>query len=109
MRRPVSVKREHSAEPMIPDVSTAKGTNSKSATSRECFRLIKPSSALDAEPWFIMVEHRLLIEDESVQVASKAYAILPLRGKDVTTSGLLPSPRSRQDRFEIGVKASGVK
>ena len=33
MRQPMSVKREHAAEPMIPDVSTATGTNSKSATS----------------------------------------------------------------------------
>ena len=33
MRRPISVKREHPAEPMILDVSTATGTNSKSATS----------------------------------------------------------------------------
>ena len=39
MRRPISAKREHPAEPMIPDVSTATGTNSKSATSGEYFRL----------------------------------------------------------------------
>ena len=42
-----------------------------------------------------MVEHRLLVENESVQMASQANALPPLKGKDVTTSGLLPSPRSR--------------
>ena len=66
MRRPISVKMEHPAEPMIPDVSTATGTNSKSATSCEYFRLFKSSTALDAEPGFRMVEHRLLVEIESV-------------------------------------------
>ena len=35
MRRPISVKREHPAEPMIPDVSTATGTNSKSGPQVE--------------------------------------------------------------------------
>ena len=42
-----------------------------------------------------MVEHRLLAEDESVQVASLANALPPLKGKYVTPFGLLPSPRSR--------------
>ena len=42
-----------------------------------------------------MVEHRLLVETESAQVASQANALPPLMGKDVTPSGLLPSPRSR--------------
>ena len=32
IRRPISVKGEYPAEPMIPDVSTATGTNSKYAT-----------------------------------------------------------------------------
>ena len=52
MRQPISVKREHPAKPMIPDVSTATGTNSKSATSWGYFRLFKSSAALDAEPGF---------------------------------------------------------
>ena len=51
--------------------------------------------ALDAEPGFKMVEHRLLAENETVQVASQAYALPLLMEKDVTPSGLLPSPRSR--------------
>ena len=42
-----------------------------------------------------MVEHRLLAENESVQVAFQANALPPLKGKDVTLSGLMPSPRSR--------------
>ena len=42
-----------------------------------------------------MVEYRLLAENESVQVASQANALPPLKGNDVTPSGLLPSPRSR--------------
>ena len=50
---------------------------------------------LDTEPGFKMVEHRLLVENESVQVASQANALPPLKGKDVTPSCLLPSPRSR--------------
>ena len=50
MLRPISVKREHPAEPMIPDVSTATGTNSKSATSCDYFCLFKSSAALVAEP-----------------------------------------------------------
>ena len=53
------------------------------------------SAALDAEPGFRMVEHRLLDENESVQVASQANAVPLLKGNDVTPSGLLPSPRSR--------------
>ena len=42
-----------------------------------------------------MVEYRLLVENESVQVASHANALPPLKGKDITPSGVLPSPRSR--------------
>ena len=95
MRRPISVKREHPADPMIPDVSIATGTNLKSATSYGYFRLFKSSAALDAEPGFRMVEYRLLAENESVQVESQANALPPLKGNDVTPSGLLPSPRSR--------------
>ena len=50
---------------------------------------------LYAEPGFELVEHSLLDENESVQVASKANALPPLKGKEVAPSGLLPSPRSR--------------
>ena len=50
MRWPISVRREHPAEPMIPDVSRAIGTNWKSATSWGYFRFFKSSVALDAEP-----------------------------------------------------------
>ena len=39
MRWPISAKRVHPADPMIPDVSTATGANSKSATSHEYFCL----------------------------------------------------------------------
>ena len=67
---------------MIPDVSTAKDTNSKSATRLEYFRLFRSSAALDAEPGLKMVEHRSLAE-ESVQVASHANALPHLKGKDV--------------------------
>ena len=42
-----------------------------------------------------MMEHRSLAENESVQVASQAIALPPLKRKDVTPSGLLPSNRSR--------------
>ena len=97
MWRPISVKREHPADPMIPDVSTATGTNSKSATSCEYFLLFKSSATLDAEPGFKMVENRLLAVNESVKVASQANALPPLKGKDITPSGLLPSPRSRME------------
>ena len=56
MRRSISDKREHPAEPMNPDVSTATGTN--------YFHLFKYSTSLDAEPGFNLVEHRLLVENE---------------------------------------------
>ena len=46
---------------------------------------------LDTELGFKMVEYRLLVENESVQVAN---ALPPLEGKDITPSGLLPLPRS---------------
>ena len=95
MRRPISVKREHPAEPMIRDVSIAAGTNSNTATRWEYFRLFKSSAVLDAEPGFKLVGHRLLVENESVQVESQANALPHLKGKDVTPFGLLPSPRSR--------------
>ena len=91
MRRQISAKRKHSADPMIPDVSTTTGINSISAPSREYFRLFKSSAALDAEPGFKMVEHRLLVENESVQVASQANILPPLKVKDLKPSGLLPS------------------
>ena len=42
-----------------------------------------------------MVEHRLLVENESVQVAFQANALPPLKENDVAQSGLLPLPRSR--------------
>ena len=61
MRRPISVRREHPEEPMIPDDSTATGTNSMFVTSWGYFRLFKFSSALDAEPGFKMVAFICLI------------------------------------------------
>ena len=51
-------------------------------------------AALDTDPGLKMVEHRLLVENESVQVASQANALSPLKGKDVTPSGLLLLTRS---------------
>ena len=65
---------------MTHDVSTATGTNSKSATSWEYFPLFKSSAALDAEPGFKMMEHGLLVENESEQMASQANALPPLKG-----------------------------
>ena len=64
MQRTISFRREHPAEPIIPDVSTATGTNSKSATSWLYFRLFTSSAALDAEPGFKMVVYRLLADNE---------------------------------------------
>ena len=90
MQRPISVRWENPAEPMILSVSMATGTNSMFATSRGYFRLFKSSAALDAKPWF-----KMLAENESVQVAFQANVLSPLKGKDVTPSDLLPSPRSR--------------
>ena len=46
----------------------------------------------DAGPGFKIMEHRLLVENESVQVASQANALPPLKRKDVTPSGLLRCP-----------------
>ena len=80
---------------MISDVSTATVTSSKSATIREYLRLFKSSAAHDVVPGFQVTENRLLVENESVQVASQANTLPPLKGKDVTPSGLLTSPRSR--------------
>ena len=54
-----------------------------------------------------MVEHRLLVENESVQVAPQANALPPLKGKGVIWSSAV-SP-IEADKFENGVKASGVK
>ena len=95
MHRLISVKREHPADLMIQDVSTTTGTNSKSATSWEYCCLFKSSAALNVEAGFKMVEHCLLAENESVQVASQANALPPLKGKGITPSGLLPLPQSR--------------
>ena len=89
MQQPTSVRREHLVEPMIPDVSMATGRNSKSATSFGYFRLFKSSAAFDAEPEFKMVVY------DSVQVASQANTLPPLKGKDVTPSGNLLSNRLR--------------
>ena len=86
---PIKVEREH------PDDSMATEAGSKSATSIEYFRLFKSSVALDAELGLKMVEYRLLAWNESVQVASQANALPPLKEKDVTPTGLLRSPRSR--------------
>ena len=33
--------------------------------------------------WFKMVEYRLLVENQSVEVTSQANALAPLKGKDV--------------------------
>ena len=41
MLRSISIRMENPAEPMIPDVSTAIGTDSKFTTSLGYFRLIK--------------------------------------------------------------------
>ena len=92
MRRPISVRREHPAEPMILDISTATGTNSKSATSWGHFLLFKFSAAHDAEPGFKIVVYMLLSESESVQVASQANPLPPLKEIDITPSDPLPSP-----------------
>ena len=80
MQWQISAKREHPTESMIPDASTATGTNSKSTTSLEYFCLFMSSAALDAEPGFRMMEHRLLAENESVHVAFQANALPPLKG-----------------------------
>ena len=84
---PISVRREHPAEPMIPDVSLATGTNSKSAAIREYLHLFESSAALDAKRGFKMVVHRLLAKKESVQVASQDYFLPHVKGKDVIPSG----------------------
>ena len=93
MRWSMSVRREHLAELMIPDVTTATGTNSKSATSLEYLHLIQSSAALDTEPGFKMVVYWLLAEKESVLLASQANALPHLKGIDVILSGLLRLPR----------------
>ena len=96
MQRPIFVRREHPTGTMIPDVSTSTETNSKSATSLEYFHLFKSLAELDAEPGFKMVAHRLLADNESVQMASLASlanSLPPLKGKDVTIYGFLPSSR----------------
>ena len=96
MQRQISVKREHPADPMIPDVSTATGTNSMSATNLEYFRLFKSCAALDAEPGLKMVENRSLVENESVQVASQANALPPLNISNINMQeGFMKSRRRR--------------
>ena len=42
-----------------------------------------------------MVVYRSLAKNESVQMAPQDDAVPPLKGKDVTPSGLLPLPRSK--------------
>ena len=66
MRPPISVKKEYPGDPMIPDISTANGSSSKSATVLKYFRLITITAAIDAEPAFKMVEYWLLAENVSV-------------------------------------------
>ena len=95
MRQTISVRRENPADPKIPDVSTATGADSKSATSWEYFRLVKSSAAVGAYLGFEMVVSRLLAENESVQMGSHSNALSSLKRKDVTASGLLSLPRSR--------------
>ena len=70
MRQPISVKREHPADQMINDVSTAIGTSTMSDASREYFRILKSSVALDAERGLKIMQYRLLVENESVHAAS---------------------------------------
>ena len=48
MWRPISVRKEHPAQPVLLDVSTATGTSAKSTTSSDYFCLFKSSTALDA-------------------------------------------------------------
>ena len=87
----------------------------------------KSLAELDAKPRFKMVEHRLLVENESVQVASKANDMSHLNGKDVTSRDIpgqclatLEGKRRHSiwpsavvpieaDRIENGVKTCGVK
>ena len=88
IRLPILVRREHTAEPMISDVSTATGTNTTSAIFWGYFRLFKFSSALDAEPGFRMVVYRLRAENEWAQLASQANALPPMKLKNVIPSGL---------------------
>ena len=85
MPLPTSARMKQPAEPMISDVSTATETKSKCATSWEYLYLFKSSAARE-------VAYRLQAENQSVQVASQANALLPLKEKDVTPSGLSPSP-----------------
>ena len=67
MHRPISVRSKHPAEPMIPDVLTATGTNSKFAPIWAYFRIFESLAAHDAEPGFRMVVRRLLTVNKSVQ------------------------------------------
>ena len=60
---------EHSADPQV------------ESHKLRIFFLFKSSAAIYAEPGFIMVEHRLVAENESVQVASQANALPPLKGR----------------------------
>ena len=85
---------------MIPDVSTAIGTNLMSSISWDNFRLFKSSAALDAEQGFKMVVCRLLAENESEQVTSQAKAFFP------RSSAVAPI---EADRFENLVKAGSVQ
>ena len=77
MWRPILSRREHPAEPMISDVSTATGTNSKHTSNWEYFCLFRTSAANDTENWFKIVVRRLQAENESIQVASQANALPP--------------------------------
>ena len=56
-----------------------------------------------------MAEHRLPAENVSVQVASQANALPLLKGKYDTPIFFSAVAPIEADRFENGVKASGVK
>ena len=109
MWRPMSVRMEHPKELMIPDILTATGTPSKSATSRECFRLFKSSGVHDAEPGIKMVVCMLLAENESVYVASRGQCLATFEGRrrhSIWSSVVAPN---KTNQFENRVKAGGVQ
>ena len=77
MRRPISVRGEHPAEQMIPDVYTAAGSSSNFPSNWGYFCLFKSSSALDVESGFKMVLYRLLAENMLVPNKSAILSAIP--------------------------------
>ena len=63
------------------------------------------SAAIDAEPGFKMVEHRLLAENESEQVTFQANALAPLKGKKRHSIWSSAVAQIETDRMENGVKS----